>query len=219
MSFENVVPTEILFKGKLHASKYAAIFLVVVRGHKCVMKVVSLLDGAYQLTSLLKYLQHHGRGPRRYYEPEGRELDIHVLECSAYRRLKEHGLCDSGLVPNFLGSMRKFDPHLCQPHLNSFLYDEHLPSAIFLDYIPDLEMINIHNCTEKRLNNLITGVQEIHRALGPEAKEHDELRHMTKGKYLTMKGGYYARKKKLSSDLLNACHCYHWGLVLPLREM
>ncbi|KAH3208981.1 hypothetical protein KXV77_008236, partial [Aspergillus fumigatus] len=119
-----------------------------------------------------------------------RELDIHVLECSAYRRLKEHGLCDSGLVPNFLGSMRKFDPHLCQPHLNSFLYDEHLPSAIFLDYIPDLEMINIHNCTEKRLNNLITGVQEIHRALG---------------KYLTMKGGYYARKKKLSSDLLNAC--------------
>ncbi|KAK9576807.1 hypothetical protein V6Z93_010257 [Aspergillus fumigatus] len=147
MSFENVVPTEILFKGKLHASKYAAIFLVVVRGHKCVMKV------------------HHGRGPRRYYEPEGRELDIHVLECSAYRRLKEHGLCDSGLVPNFLGSMRKFDPHLCQPHLNSFLYDEHLPSAIFLDYIPDLEMINIHNCTEKRLNNLITGVQEIHRAL------------------------------------------------------
>jgi serine/threonine protein kinase len=165
MSFENVVPTEILFKSKLHASKYAAIFLVVVRGHKCVMKVVSLLDGAYQLTSLLKYLQHHGRGPRRYYEPEGRELDIHVLECSAYRRLKEHGLCDSGLVPNFLGSMRKFDPHLCQPHLNSFLYDEHLPSAIFLDYIPDLEMINIHNCTEKRLNNLITGVQEIHRAL------------------------------------------------------
>lgn len=165
MSFENVVPTEILFKGKLHASKYAAIFLVVVRGHKCVMKVVSLLDGAYQLTSLLKYLQHHGRGPRRYYEPEGRELDIHVLECSAYRRLKEHGLCDSGLVPNFLESMRKFDPHLCQPHLNSFLYDEHLPSAIFLDYIPDLEMINIHNCTEKRLNNLITGVQEIHRAL------------------------------------------------------
>ncbi|KAH1289408.1 hypothetical protein KXX11_001229, partial [Aspergillus fumigatus] len=62
--------------------------------------------------------------------------------------------------------------------------------AIFLDYIPDLEMINIHNCTENRLNNLITGVQEIHRALG---------------KYLTMKGGYYARKKKLSSDLLNAC--------------
>jgi serine/threonine protein kinase len=159
------MPTKILLKSKLHASKYTAIFLIVVRGHKCVMKVVSLLNRAYQLTSLLKYLQHHGRGPRRYYKPKGHELDIHVLKCSTYRRLKEHRLCNSRLIPNFLGSMRKFNPHLYQPHLNSFLYDEHLPSAIFLDYIPDLEMINIHNCMEKHLNNLITSIQEIHHAL------------------------------------------------------
>ena len=177
MGFENVVPTEIFFKNKIHVSKYTAIFLVIVRGHTCVMKVVSLMART-QLTSLLIYLRHHGRGPRRYYEPKDRELDIHVLECSAYRRLKEHGLCDSGLVPNFLGSMQKFDPYLCQPHLNLFLDDEYLPSAIFLDNIPDMEMINIHNCTEKRLNNLITGIQEIHRASGEtsghKAKEYDD---------------------------------------------
>ncbi|KAJ5958153.1 uncharacterized protein N7479_005303 [Penicillium vulpinum] len=49
---------------------------------------------------------HHGRGPRRYYEPEDRELDIHVLETTAYTRLKEQGLCDRGIAPDFLGSIR-----------------------------------------------------------------------------------------------------------------
>ncbi|CAI7652094.1 unnamed protein product [Penicillium glandicola] len=90
---------------------------------------------------------HHGRGPRCYYEPEDVELDIHVLEATAYTRLKEQGLCDRGIVPDFLGSMRKFDPALCQPHLKKFLDDEYPPSAIFLEYIAGLEMIILDNYT------------------------------------------------------------------------
>ncbi|KAG2413344.1 hypothetical protein HFD88_002533 [Aspergillus terreus] len=92
---------------------------------------------------------HHGRGPRQYYEPD-RELDIHVLEC---------------LVPNYFGSLRKFDPRLCQPHLKAFMDDEYLPSAIFLEYIPGMEMITLDNCTEQRFGNMITGIKEIHKAL------------------------------------------------------
>lgn len=52
--------------------------------------------------SLLTYShKHHGRGPPEYYEPKDRELDIHILESKAYRRLKQQGLCDLGIVPTF----------------------------------------------------------------------------------------------------------------------
>ncbi|KAB8069201.1 hypothetical protein BDV29DRAFT_183190 [Aspergillus leporis] len=146
MFFENVDPSEIVFKEKLFSSDYSVIFLVILRNHSCVMKV------------------HHGRGPRRFYEPKNRELDIHVLESTAYRRLKEQGLCDHGIVPHFLGTIEKFDPRQCQPFLNTFVGDEYPPNAIFLEYIPNLEMINLHNCTQKRLDALVRGVQEIHKA-------------------------------------------------------
>ncbi|GES57108.1 hypothetical protein ATEIFO6365_0001039500 [Aspergillus terreus] len=131
MHLEDVVPSEIHFQNKLHSSEFSHVFLVVVRNCTCVMKV------------------HHGRGPRKYYEPD-RELDIHVLEC---------------LVPDYFGSMRKFDPRLCQPHLNPFVDDEYLPSAIFLEYIPGIEMMTINNCTEPRFNSMIMGIKEIHKAL------------------------------------------------------
>ncbi|KAJ9243486.1 hypothetical protein DTO280E4_5601 [Paecilomyces variotii] len=147
MELHNVTPSEVSFGKKLFVSKFSAIFLVTVRKTKCVMKV------------------HHGRGPRRYYEPEDRELDIHILETTAYTRLKDHGLCDRGIVPRFLGSMEKFDPSFCQPHLKMFLHDEYLPSAIFLEYIPNLEMIQLHNYTPQRMNNLLNSIREIHSAL------------------------------------------------------
>ncbi|OAT02072.1 uncharacterized protein BDCG_17367 [Blastomyces dermatitidis ER-3] len=55
MEFNNIKSSEIIFKEKLFASDYSVIFLVMVSGRICVMKV------------------HHGRGPRRYYEPK----DLH----------------------------------------------------------------------------------------------------------------------------------------------
>lgn len=79
--------------------------------------------------------------------------------------MKDQGLCDRGIVPNYLGSVRKFDPSLCNPHLKMFLDDEYLPSAIFLEYIPGLEMISVHNYTQQRMNNFVEGIREIHKAL------------------------------------------------------
>ncbi|KKA19530.1 hypothetical protein T310_6487 [Rasamsonia emersonii CBS 393.64] len=108
---------------------------------------------------------HHGRGPRKYYEPKDRELDIHVLESTAYRRLKQHGLCDRGLVPQFYGTIEKIDPWCYQPDLKDFLEDIYPPSAILLEYIPDLEMIQLQNYTNKRMDNLIEGLKELHKAL------------------------------------------------------
>ncbi|EDN05191.1 hypothetical protein I7I51_05790 [Histoplasma capsulatum] len=105
-----------------------------------------------------------GRGPRRYYERTDREQDIHVLESTAYRRLKAWGLCDKRIIPRFLGTIDKFDPRACQPHLNMFLEDEYPPSALFLEYISNLEMLHLHNYTEARMDNFIEGLREIHKA-------------------------------------------------------
>ncbi|KAI9374779.1 hypothetical protein BJX61DRAFT_258643 [Aspergillus egyptiacus] len=146
MELDDIVPSEISFHKQLFASNFSHIFLVTIRGQPCVMK-------------------HHGRGPRRYYEPEDREVDIHVLETTAYRRLQAKGVCDRGIVPRFLGSMRKFDPALCQPYLEKFLEDEYPPSALFLEYIPNMEMVDIHNFTPERADKLIYGIREIHKAL------------------------------------------------------
>lgn len=88
-----------------------------------------------------------------------------MLETTAYTRLRDKGLCDQGIVPRFLGSMRKFDQSLCQPYLEMFLDDEYPPSAIFLEYIPNMEMITLNNYTQQRMDNLIAGIREIHKAL------------------------------------------------------
>lgn len=109
--------------------------------------------------------KHHGRGQRLYYEPEGRGLDLHVLEATAYSRLKDQGLCDCGIVPNYLGSMRKFDPSPCQSHLKMVLDDECPPSATFLEYIESLGMISLENYTQQRIDNLVDGIQQINKAL------------------------------------------------------
>lgn len=88
-----------------------------------------------------------------------------MLESTAYTRLRDKGLCDRGIVPRFLGSMRKFDQSLCQPYLEMFLDDEYPPSAIFLEYIPNMEMITLNNYTQQRMDNLIAGIREIHKTL------------------------------------------------------
>ncbi|PGH13238.1 hypothetical protein AJ79_03797 [Helicocarpus griseus UAMH5409] len=154
MALDDVRPAEIIFKDQLFVSRFSVIFLVVVREQQCVMKV------------------HHGRGPRRYYEPKDRELDIDILETTAYRRLKERGICDQGIVPQFFGTMDNFDAKLCHPHLDVFVNDEYPPSAIFLEYIPNLEMLHLHNYTEARMKNFLVGIRKINRAL----VEHGDIK-------------------------------------------
>ncbi|KAJ6125012.1 hypothetical protein N7471_012329 [Penicillium samsonianum] len=45
------------------------------------------------------------------------------------------------------------------------LADEYPPSAIFLEYIIGLEMITLENYTQQRMDNIVSGIQQIHKAL------------------------------------------------------
>ena len=79
--------------------------------------------------------------------------------------MKEHGLCDKGIVPQFYGSLENIDVQHFQPHLDAFLYDKYPPSAIFLEYIPHMQGTLPQHYTENRMQNFISGIREIHKAL------------------------------------------------------
>lgn len=95
-----------------------------------------------------------------------REHNIFVCVSKVYWRLKEHGLCDRGIVPQFYGTIEKIDPRDYHPHLKKFLNDQYPPNAILLEYIPNMEMLDpLSNVTKRRIENFISGIREIHKAL------------------------------------------------------
>lgn len=165
MDLSNVTVSEITFKKLVKAREDSAIFIVEVRGLTCVMKVVCtdspVIDDLYRLTQPLKF---HDEGPIPWAPPD-REIDPYTCESTAYKRLKEQGLCDRGIVPQFYGTLEKLDVQQFRPHLDMFLEDEYVPNAIFLEYIPNIRMIFPHHYTRERAENFIHGIQEIHQAM------------------------------------------------------
>jgi len=107
----------------------------------------------------------HHSGPKEYQDSNHRELNIHTCESTAYERLRQYGLCDRGIIPQYYGTIENLDPKLYQPHLNDFLEDEYPPKAILLEYIPNMQMLYWTNYTKKRMDNFIKGLQKIHEAL------------------------------------------------------
>lgn len=79
--------------------------------------------------------------------------------------MKEHGLCDKGIIPQFYGSLENIDIQRFQPHFEAFLNDKHAPGAIFLEYIPHMQRIMPELYTKRRMQNFISGIREIHKAL------------------------------------------------------
>lgn len=53
-----------------------------------------------------------------------------------------------------------------------FLNDEYPPNAIFLEYIPDPEILHLHNYTPGRMDKFLAGIREIHKAL----VEHNDMK-------------------------------------------
>lgn len=77
----------------------------------------------------------------------------------------EHGLADLGIIPRYFGEIRHLDVKEYQPHLRKFIDDVNPPSAVFLEYIPNMEMIVWENYTPERGEAMIRGIDYIHNAL------------------------------------------------------
>ncbi|KAI2719515.1 hypothetical protein CBS147333_3405 [Penicillium roqueforti] len=105
--------------------------------------------------------------------------DLFKNESRSYSRLKAGGFCELRSVPDFYGVVENIDLMAkgWQPQLKEF-YDETLPegldleglnltarlNGILMEYIPDLNMIDISNYTEQRAQRLKQLLAEIHKA-------------------------------------------------------
>lgn len=61
--------------------------------------------------------------------------------------------------------MENIDPTTCQPDLEVFINDEYPATAIRLEYIPNMQELNWASYSEKRMENVINGINKTHEAL------------------------------------------------------
>ncbi|KAL2009430.1 hypothetical protein VTN00DRAFT_5237 [Thermoascus crustaceus] len=90
-------------------------------------------------------------------EPAGRDENETL-------RLREHGVCDRGLVPRLYGTIGKINPKLYKPYLNTLRQDENLPNAILLEYIHGMVRPSMEDYTPERMNGFMEIMRGIHKA-------------------------------------------------------
>ncbi|OJD18345.1 hypothetical protein ACJ73_08727 [Blastomyces percursus] len=142
--FNDVKPSDVVFLENLRESKYSAVFKVQVHGKPCVMKV------------------HHDRGSSSH-DPPYREMNLFIRESTAYRRLKAKGLCNRGVIPDFYGTITKIKATEW-PDLHMFHEDKLPPNAILIEYIPNMQQIDLSNFSESYLHRFRDILCEIHEA-------------------------------------------------------
>ncbi|ODM21185.1 hypothetical protein SI65_04238 [Aspergillus cristatus] len=141
---KEVGPSDVTFLFKLKESKYSAIFKVAMHGKPCVMKV------------------YRDRGPPRWIR-KYREIDMFVRESTAYQRLQAKGFCLQGVTPDFYRTITKIQPSIW-PDLHMFLDDKLPPNAILIEYIPNLQHIDLSNYSKHRLDEIHRILYDIHKA-------------------------------------------------------
>lgn len=160
-------PSDVTFVRKLKQGERSTIFQVIVRGKECVMKVVSEEQLYLFPIEAAKYAEPYVQFriiPESDAETPLIEHSIFFCERTAYRRLKEKGLYDKGVVPQFFGTIEHLQPTLWKPHLDMFLRHKLLPNATLIEYIPRMQMIDLPTFSTPRLDNLVSILKEIHRA-------------------------------------------------------
>lgn len=155
----------IQFKTEIRHSDASSIFEVQYRGTRYALKVVSipLPRSGFSKCSIL-IMQYHNNGDPGLTK-EGRSLSRFRNEANAYESLDTFGICDTGHVPKYHGSIEQLDPLCHQPWLNSFLEDKFHPTAILLEYLGDSEPLNCVNYSKERHGKAMEALALVHTAL------------------------------------------------------
>ncbi|PYH96543.1 hypothetical protein BO71DRAFT_407650 [Aspergillus ellipticus CBS 707.79] len=140
-------PSEVEFLEKLKESKNSVVFKVSFRGTNMYHESRS---------------RYHDRGPSEF-DPPDREVNLFISESTAYHRLQSKGLCNRGIIPDFYGTIRNIQPALWL-NLHMFLHDKLPPNAILIEYIPNMQAVDLSNYSEQRLSSLRQILDEIHKA-------------------------------------------------------
>ncbi|PYH37816.1 uncharacterized protein BO87DRAFT_413210, partial [Aspergillus neoniger CBS 115656] len=140
---------EVIFVDQIRKSPVSCIFRTIWCGKDCVLKV-------YHSPQPLPV----GRRTR----PRNRETNPFKCESTALMRLREHGFCDRGDIPDFYGLIEHINPVQHLPYLQDFIEDTLFVNAVLMEYIPDVHPIDLSKYSPKRLHKLRQILFEIHRA-------------------------------------------------------
>ncbi|KAE8373241.1 hypothetical protein BDV26DRAFT_72956 [Aspergillus bertholletiae] len=103
----------------------------------------------------------HESGPSEF-DPPDREVNCFVSESTAYCQMKSKGLCKRGIIPDFYGTVRNIQPAIW-PNLDMILDDKLPPNAIIIEYIPNLQQIDLSIFSEQRLARFRKILDDIHK--------------------------------------------------------
>ncbi|PYH97914.1 hypothetical protein BO71DRAFT_317528 [Aspergillus ellipticus CBS 707.79] len=140
---------EVTFIEQIKKSLVSCVFRTIWRGKECILKVYHTPEPA---------------PANRRTRPRKREIDPFKCESTAFARLHEYGLCDRGYVPGFYGLVEQVNPIDYLPYLKDFLEDTVYPNAVLIEYIPNIQSIDLSNFSEKRVHKLQQILLEIHHA-------------------------------------------------------
>ena len=73
-------------------------------------------------------------------------------------------MCDRGYIPKYYGAVEQINPVNHLPHLQVFLQDTIYPNAVLMEYIPNIQSIDLSNFSEKKIRQLHQILLEIHQA-------------------------------------------------------
>ncbi|CAG8930966.1 unnamed protein product [Penicillium salamii] len=141
----DLVPANIRIVREIDRSDASSVFEIELEGRKYVMKLF------------------HDNGDPGFSE-NGRDLNRFRCELNAYMNLREHGVCERGLVPYFYGYIDRIDPTAFYPAFQDFAHDKYHPKAILLEYLPNAESLNCENYSEACYHKAIEGMKQIHAA-------------------------------------------------------
>ncbi|PLB48836.1 hypothetical protein P170DRAFT_455668 [Aspergillus steynii IBT 23096] len=146
----SIAISEITFAETIRKGSVSCIYRVSWDGKDCILKVFHTPEpGSYFLRKI---------------RTRKRETVPFKCESTAYTRLKEQGLCDRGIIPDFYGLVEQIKPDDHLPYLEDFLEDTEYPNAILIEYVPDIAMIDPSNFSAQRTHKLRDILSEIHQA-------------------------------------------------------
>ncbi|KAI9373879.1 hypothetical protein BJX61DRAFT_551965 [Aspergillus egyptiacus] len=142
-----IQPSEVALLEKLKQSEdnLKIIFKARLRGSPCIMKV------------------YHNHKPTEDDSPE-LEVNLFICESTAYNRLKQIGLCERGDIPKFYSTLTGIQVCDFAPHLAMFSEDELPPCAVFLEYIPNMQQLDLSTYSPQVVTEFRRILDTIHRA-------------------------------------------------------
>lgn len=156
----DVQVSDVEFLETLKEGNNSAVFKVKLRGMLCIMKVVGNLNPSFIVNSVYWRTKYRGKQLSDACSPV-LEYNLFGRESLAYRRLKEHGLCKRGVIPDFYGTSTQINPKVW-PDLYMFHKDELPADALFIEYVPNMHKIDPSNFSKEKMAKLREILVEFH---------------------------------------------------------